>query len=249
MFVAIIEARMTSRRLPGKCLMQIGELTLLGHIIKRLSCLSNVVPIIATPYGIEQFPLHREAGLLGAYSFMPGKEVPENDVLTRVAQCSSMHPSHGVLRLTGDNPFIDPSLIGSALNTFSNGGFDYLGVLPEHGCPLGLSFEVINPQVLKFISGMQLSAYDREHVTTHIRDKDDFRKCSIQVLEMLVPEIRLTCDEQADLDFLRTVYKGLSHLGTFTARDIMYYVDKNRKLLDINKDVHQTSTRNIRNVH
>ncbi|WP_376752059.1 cytidylyltransferase domain-containing protein, partial [Mammaliicoccus sciuri] len=88
------------------------------------------------------------------------------DVLQRFAQIVRHFEPQTIVRLTGDNPFIDPVLLSKMLEKHRQAKADYTYTA---GTPLGISGEMINAQILSEIDNFPLTQPEREHVTLYIR--------------------------------------------------------------------------------
>src|SRR5512147_2067420 len=94
--VAIIQARMGSTRLPGKVLMRMGNSTLLGYLIDRLSYARTISSIVvATTTNHRDDAIVEEARKLGVESFRGS----ETDVLERYIQAARANSAEIVVRV------------------------------------------------------------------------------------------------------------------------------------------------------
>lgn len=111
--LAIIQARMGSKRLPGKVLLKLGGETLIERVW-RLTCeaFSRENVVVAFPFTEENEPLRRELMRIGAMRFeFQGNE---DDVLRRYYECAwryRWHPDSVIVRVTADEPWLVPSML------------------------------------------------------------------------------------------------------------------------------------------
>jgi len=169
--VAIIQARMGSTRLPGKVLMPMGNRTMLGYLIERLSyarTLSSIV--VATTTNRRDDAIVEEAGKMGAECFRGS----ETDVLERYIQAAKANSAEIVVRVTGDNPFTDPASIDRVVDQLVD-GFDYA---IEDGLPTGTTGEALTFKALEFISRVALTSRWREHVTLYAKENRNMMRCA-----------------------------------------------------------------------
>src|SRR5262245_1262251 len=137
----IVQARMGSRRLPGKVLARIGTRTLLEHAIARLrSC--NLPIIVATTTRREDDTVDREARRLGA-EVVRGEE---DDVLARFIRAAKQHKLTSVIRATADNPFVDGDGPARVLELTQRVAADHV---IECGLPIGTAVEVVTLEALE----------------------------------------------------------------------------------------------------
>jgi spore coat polysaccharide biosynthesis protein SpsF (cytidylyltransferase family) len=189
MIVAMIQARTTSTRLPGKVLMDIG-----GQ-----SSLARVVAAAGAIRGVDKVEV------LWAHNY---PRVPENDVLSRYYWAWKPLEARAVMRLTADCPLLDPKVCELVLESFLKYDVSYASnVYPKRTFPDGLDCEVFSGELLARAYAAAESPEDREHVTPWMQ-----RNATVYpvVLPVDWSHIRLTLDEQRDLDFLRTwvAYQG-----------------------------------------
>ena len=152
--VAIIQARLTSTRLPKKILALIGNKTLLQHCVdnvRKSLWVDDVV--VASPHYIPvYFDAHRFIG-------------SENDVLDRYYQCAKEHSGEIIVRITSDCPFVDPDIIDQAIEYYLRTDHKYVCFAPVDG----LDTEVFSFKMLEEAWKETKDPYDREHVTPYMK--------------------------------------------------------------------------------
>lgn len=191
----IIQARMGSARLPGKVLRPVGNLSLLGHVVGRLSQLAQPWPVVvATSTDARDDAIVAWCRQSDVVTFRGS----EHDVLDRYVQCVRASDLDHVLRLTADNPFTDISELERLVRLHLVGGFDYthsFGMLP-----LGVGTEIFARAALErsHIEGRE--PYHREHVNEYIQEHPELFR--IGVLDIPIrkraPDLRLTVDTEED---------------------------------------------------
>ena len=151
--VAIIQARLTSTRLPRKVLKKIGNKTMLQHVIDRVrkSKLVDTI-VVASPHKIK---------FTNAESFIGS----EKDVLDRYYCCADKYKANIIVRVTSDCPLIDPEIIDYAIRYMKRNNLEYVCFAPLDG----LDVEVFTQPQLARAWEFALDAYDREHVTPYMR--------------------------------------------------------------------------------
>jgi len=169
--VAIIQARMGASRLPGKVLMPMGNRTLLGYLIERLSYARTVsTTVVATTINRRDDVIVEEARKLGVEYFRGS----EADVLERCTQAARANNAEIVVRVTADNPFTDPSSIDRVVDQLID-GFDYA---IEFGLPVGTTGEALTFKALEFINRVALASRWREHVTLYAKENRNMLRCA-----------------------------------------------------------------------
>jgi spore coat polysaccharide biosynthesis protein SpsF len=232
---AVIQARISSTRLPGKALKKLCGLPLTRHVIERIKKINGVSRIIlATGDKPENRPLLELSENLGIESFTGS----EDDVLSRYWGAVENIDCDYVIRITGDNPFIDFESASQALVHAVKSNADHSHV---KGIPLGTGVEIIRKSALKrgFIHGT--TPYQREHVTPYIKENPGiFKLTHFQAdLENPFPDLRLTVDTDEDFTLAEILYNALYNGEPIKLKDIIEYVKHNPSVMEINRDVQQ----------
>lgn len=163
--VCIVQARMTSTRLPGKAMMSLGGIPAIRHVLTRCKTIPGVGRVVcAVPDADISEPIVREALFMGVGVFKGS----EHDVLGRYFYAARGIKANMVMRVTGDCPMIDPEICGRVLGLMTS-GVDYASNVDPRGFPKGLDCEVFTFPALERAHAEADSSYDREHVTPWMR--------------------------------------------------------------------------------
>jgi spore coat polysaccharide biosynthesis protein SpsF len=203
-FVAIIEARMTSSRLPGKVLMEVLGVSMLERLLIRLQSILNLDEIIvATTINIDDDPIVEIANKLGVMHFRGS----EFDVLARVVGAGVASNAEVVVEITADCPIIDPRIIEQMIEIYKINECDYLSNCHFREFPDGMDVQLINFRSLQESHSLELTQQDREHVSLFIRNHPEFyRQIHIAAPKNLrYPKLRLTLDDEKDLRFIAMI--------------------------------------------
>jgi len=166
--VAIIQARLTSARLPGKVLMEWGRHAFLWHTIARTRASIVDEVVLAIPNTVRNDPL----AIWAAIHDVPLVRGPEHDVITRYVMAADEYNADVVMRITGDCPLVDPDIINlmiEAWYTRDMRSSQYLSNIDIRTLPRGLDVELIGRGALRWCDRRAVTPQDREHVTTYIR--------------------------------------------------------------------------------
>ena len=137
------------------------------------------------------------------------------DVLARFVGAAEMSHADVVVRLTGDCPLHTPDTIDEVVSAFLAGGVDYASNREPYTRPDGLDVEVFTIDALRRAAREAERGPDREHVTPFLRRDAGVRRLHwIHSSGPALPQARWTVDDQADLDFVREVWKRLDLLGS-----------------------------------
>jgi len=191
----IIQARMGSTRLPKKVLKKIGDKNLLEHILFRLSKLKREVKvIIATSDLSKDDELEEFCDDTNTICFRGS----EQNVLERYYLCAKEHNFSHVVRLTGDNPFVDIEELDNLIDLHINLHSDYsrsFSVLPKG---VGSEIFTFDALELSYINGKKEGHL--EHVNEYIEENEDkFTISELKVTkEKRKPDMSLTVDTLDD---------------------------------------------------
>ena len=156
----VIQARMTSTRLPGKMMLSLGGEPAIRHVLRRCQAIKGIDKVVCTvPEGDKSTPIKREAMALGV-QIVTGSE---HDVLSRYYHAAIAVKADIIMRVTGDCPLIDPEICGRVLALMDD-GVDYASNVVPRGWPKGLDCEVFTFDALERAHKEADDPYDREHV-------------------------------------------------------------------------------------
>jgi spore coat polysaccharide biosynthesis protein SpsF len=233
--VGIVQARLASQRLARKALADLGGRPLLGFLLDSLSGARELDHVVlAIPYG------DRELAEIAQDRGVAVMEGSEHDVLGRVTQAAQASNADIVVRMTGDNPLLDPDLVDAAVQQFAKYGRDYLYV---EGYPLGCGeAEVISRGALERADREARAPRHREHVITYFVDHVE----EFDVLILPVPDhcrrpaYRLTIDQEDDLAVVRGVLHVLGDPDPpIPFASVIEVLDQHPELAQLNRAVRQ----------
>lgn len=243
----IVEARMTSSRLPGKVMLPAAGKPLLEHMVERLrriDPLSNV--IIATTENPSDDCIIELADRLKIRSFR-GDEI---DVLGRVLKAAQHFGTDVIVEITGDDPLLDPKAASEVVQTYldKEKEVDYVANDLEEGFPIGFNTRAFSTKILEFVERSTNHPVNREHVVNYIcKRPDEFRLLNVKAQGLYHrPELRLTMDEPADYELIKSVFDALyPETPEFNALEIFEFLDENPEIRDLNKHVRQRTYRSV----
>jgi spore coat polysaccharide biosynthesis protein SpsF len=219
MTVAVLQARMSSSRLPGKVMRPILGQPMIALQIERVRRSRRLAEVVvATSIDPSDDPLADFLSTIGV-RVVRG---PLDDVLGRfIAVIDTLGLTGDLVRLTADCPLADPEVIDACIDLLKQGGFDYASNGRLRTYPRGLDVEVFRIQALQQAARETNAPYDREHVTPWLyRPGSPFSQGEL-VQEIDESPLRWTVDLPADFEFVRRVYESLYPANpTFTSDDI-----------------------------
>ena len=159
---AIVQARITSKRLPKKVLANISGKPMLERVVDRLKAARKIDEIIiAIPDTKENNELE---GFIRKNDFKYFKG-SEDDVLSRYYQTAKSFKCDVIVRFTADCPLIDPKIVDLIIEKYLSSDADYASNVIKRTFPRGLDTEVFNFEVLEKAHKEAKERYQREHVT------------------------------------------------------------------------------------
>lgn len=234
--VIIVQARMTSTRLPGKVLKEIMGKPLLEYQIERLRRIKSVdeIVIATTTNDMDQQIVDLCNRLSVAYF-----RGSEEDVLARYHGAAEKYNADIVVRVTSDCPVIDPAVCEEAITYFIKNQDQYNYVRLEQ-YPRGLDAEVLSLKVLDECYKEATDKPDREHVTPFIyRHPERYRMKRI-TCDKDYSHHRWTVDTPEDFELVRRIIEELYPIKKlFNFVDILDVLKRNPEWYYINKEVRQ----------
>lgn len=232
---AIIEARMTSSRLPGKVLLESGiNKPLLLCLIERIRKVKNIDQIIvATTTNIEDNKIVKFCKE-NKIDFFRGSE---KDVMGRVLNASLKFKVDIIIEITGDCPIIDPEIISLVLNTHLENKYDYTSNCNFRSFPDGMDVQVFSTKTLSNSYKLVKTELEKEHVTLEIRKSSKYSKINLVAPQnYFIPDLGLTLDEQGDYLLISSLFKHFKN-NDFGLNQILDHLKSNNQLIELNKNV------------
>ena len=197
---------MGSSRLPGKVIMDIEGKPMLERVITR--CQKTMFPVLVLTSDRTK---DTEVCLLALRLEVPWSIGSESNVLERFYYATFKYPSKYIVRITGDCPCVDPSLIKACVEKLIKEELDYCAT-PVHLD--GLDVEVMRTDILRLAWEKAKIPYDKEHVTPWI-----IRNCKGTYLDIHGKlAAKLSVDGIEELERVRVVYRKYG--DNFTWRDL-----------------------------
>ena len=231
--IALVQARIGSTRLPGKVLKSITKRPMIELLLARLSQSNELDEIVvAASKEVQNDKLQSVVETLG-YECTRGSE---KDVLNRFYESAKSLKADVVVRITGDCPLVDATLVDQCVQGYKKAKADYFSNVDPATYPDGLDIEVISFKALQRANNETNSEFDREHVTPYIRNSDSFLKASMQYAEDLSKH-RWSVDEPEDLIVVNNVFKHFSPDIHFDWKQVLNLEISNPELFDANRHI------------
>ncbi|MBN2839417.1 MAG: glycosyltransferase family protein [Coriobacteriia bacterium] len=203
--VIIAQARMSSTRLPGKTLMDLGGAPVIDRVIARALRASRADDLwlaITEDPSDDVLVQHLDAA---SVQYVRGSL---DDVLARYVHAAEAARADTIVRVTCDCPLIDPGVIDGVIKAFrAEPGLDYCSNTLVRTYPIGMDAEVFSRHALERAHERATEPHEREHVTPHLyQHPERFKLENVAAPPWAMwPELRLTVDEEVDLELLRAV--------------------------------------------
>jgi spore coat polysaccharide biosynthesis protein SpsF len=226
--IAILQARMSSSRLPGKVMMEVNGKPMIYWQVKRILEANSVNKLVVatsidpTDDVLEDF---LKANSVEVY------RGSLNNVLSRFNRVADTYLSDALIRLTGDCPLVMPKLIDEMVEKFYELDVDYLSNTLEPTFPDGLDVEILKPTALKVLESYTLEVKELEHVTHGVYTRPQMFKLSNFVNSSDQSSERWTVDYQEDLDFIRRIFAEFSGSEqNFSYQEVCEFLARHPKL-------------------
>ena len=208
MILAILQARMSSTRLPGKVLRPLAGAPMVLRQIERTNQSRRIDRLVVATSD------DRTDDVLTDVLEAKGVEVfrgPLEDVLGRYAGAlQAKGPADHVVRMTADCPFIDWEVIDAVIEAHLAADVDYTAnTWRRRSFPKGLDVDIVKAAVLAEAAAEASDPYEREHVLPFIYGHPE--RYRLQGFEQAGDEgeVRWTVDLPEDLEFASAVYDAL----------------------------------------
>lgn len=229
--VAIVQARMSSTRLPKKVMMEICGKPILWHVVNRLKQARNIDRIVVATTRDKSDDLIIKWCIENSVDFSRGSL---EDVLARYHRAAVEADATTIVRITADCPLIDPEIVDRAIQGFSEGEYDHY--VTDGAFPDGLDTEVFQFSALDKAFREAALSSEREHVTPYLwKNPSMFRLGKLKNTEDL-SSMRWTVDDAKDFELIKAIIEGLKDRPVFHMKDILEFLTSNPGLLDINSD-------------
>lgn len=220
---AILQARMSASRLPGKVLMPVLGRPVLSHNIERIRRAKTIDRVIvATTDKREDDAIQKLCEAEGVPVFRGS----EADVLDRTCRCMQHFGMEHGAKFTADNPLIDPAVIDHVVGFYlaHPGDYDYVSNNHPPTWQDGQEVEVFTASALEKAWREAAQPFQREHVTPFIWDQPErFRIGNVaRSDDRWYRDYRWTLDYPEDYAFVKAVFEELyPSKPDFTTGDVM----------------------------
>lgn len=238
-YLAMIQARCGSTRLPNKVMMDLCGKPSLQRVIERVRRSRNIDEVmVITSIDKANLPILKLCADIGVRVGVGS----ENDVLDRYYQNARLLNPEYIIRLTGDCPCIDHGLIDQAISQMS-AEVEYCSNTIEPAFADGLDFEIIKYSALEKSWHEAVHSFEREHVTQYIfRNPKIFKQQNFASPVGDFSQYRWTVDEPEDFEVVSKIYRHFleeEKKENFDYQEILAYLEKYPEIAAINRRYHR----------
>ncbi len=157
-----------------------------------------------------------------------------DDVLDRYYQCAKNFSSDNILRITADNPLVDPTVIDDLIINYKKIGCDYASTNLIRTYPFGIGdAEIFSFNTLEKTWKNAILPSEREHVSPYMKKNSKIFKQFNLRNKIKVPLVRLTIDREVDLELFRIVISKITD-RPILMNNILELYNNEPKLFEIN---------------
>jgi glutamate-1-semialdehyde 2,1-aminomutase len=230
--LVIVQARMGSTRFPGKVTKRLpGGRSMIEFLLERLRAAKTINQIVvATTEREIDDELADHIAELGFEVFRGN----ESDVLDRYYRAAESRSPDVVVRVTGDCPLIDPSLVDEVVRALRDQKADYATNTLPPTYPDGLDVEAFTFQALAVAWRNATTREQREHVTPYLRSSAEFKRVNIRHTTD-ESSGRWTVDEPADFEVVQAIVQQFGGRTDFGWREVLALRQRETDLFTANQ--------------
>ena len=234
MIGCIAQARMGSTRLPGKVMMKLDDKnTVIDYVMNQLRHSKLIDKFVIATTNLREDDTVKAHVKDQKIECFRGSA---NDVLDRYYQCAKKFSIDTVVRITADNPLIDPNIVDLVVEKYKNTKCDFATNTLHRTFPYGTEVEVFSFEALEKSWKNAKKPSEREHVTPFIRDpQNKFRLVNIERQDDL-SHLRYTIDRIEDLKLVKEIVKNI-HAKPISLKHILDLYKTKPEIFKINENV------------
>jgi spore coat polysaccharide biosynthesis protein SpsF len=206
-YLIVLQARCSSKRLPGKVLKKINGIPLVILCARRLSNLGANILVATSKHKTDNNLV--KLLIKEKINYFRGGL---NNVFSRYLLIArKFNNKFQIIRATADNPLPDGSLVNTVVKHFNKIKSNYFGIDHKlHNLPQGMSLEIFNVKKIKEVSKQKLNKEEKEHVTLKMYKNKKIPNLFIKSLKIKknLSNIKLSIDERHNLKKMREIFKN-----------------------------------------
>ena len=233
MIGCIVQARIGSTRLPGKVMLNIDEKNpVLYYVLEQLSSCKLIDKIIVATTTLDEDDVIKNFVNSMNVNIFRGSS---DDVLDRYYQCAKKFSIDTIVRITADNPLIDPTIVDDLIKKFTLNSYDYLTNAHIRTFPYGTEVEIFSFKALEKAWKNAKKPSEREHVTPYFYNNSQSFRNYNQENSKNLSNLRWTIDRENDFLLVKSIVSKIKK-RPILMNDILDLFSKEPKLFEINKN-------------
>lgn len=238
--VCIVQARMGSERLPGKVMKKILKIPMITYTLDRVKKSKYIDEVVlATSTKLEEENMVSYL-IDNGYQVFRGSE---HNVLQRYIKCIEETKADIVIRVTGDCPLIDPTLLDHVITYYLSHCYDYVSLDIPDTYFRGLDTEVFSRKSLERVYEITKEKEEhspfKEHVTLYMyQHPKEFSICRLKADSFYQKPYRLCVDTKEDFDLITHIYEHFQD-KYISSKEVIQYLDENPDLVYMNSSIKQ----------
>ncbi|NMB82518.1 MAG: acylneuraminate cytidylyltransferase [Ignavibacteria bacterium] len=234
--VTVIQARISSTRLPGKVLLPILGQPLLIRMVERVMKADLIgTLVIATSTNSEDDQIEELCSRANLNCYRGHL----TDLLDRHYQVAKIFNADAIVKIPSDCPLIDHHVIDRVIRLYiDNEDLDYVSNLHPATYPDGNDVEIFSFQSLEYAWRDATKDFEREHTTPFMWEHNDSFNIGNVEWETgldLSTSLRFTIDYEEDYIFIKKVFEELYPVNPdFGLNDILRLLEQKPEIVEIN---------------
>jgi spore coat polysaccharide biosynthesis protein SpsF len=235
MNLGILQARMSSSRLPGKVMKPILGTPMIFLQIERIMRARHIDKLLVATTSDEADNVLANECIRRGLAVYRGSQ---SDVLRRYVKAAEEYRPTAVVRLTADCPLADWTVIDSAVETYIHGHYRYVTNVNPPTYPDGLDVEIVDYEALRIADIEARLPSEREHVTAFISARPERFSAGAIRSPVDLSAMRWSVDEPEDFELVRVIYEALYPTKPmFETRDILDFLREHPELIRLNQHI------------
>jgi len=228
----IIQARLGSSRLPGKVLLTLNGKSLLDYVINQLKFCKLINKIVIATTNLKEDDPIENFAKKNNIDFFRGNS---SDVLDRFFQCAKKNSFQKIVRITADNPLIDPTIVDNTIQKFITNQYDYSSNHIPRSFPQGTEVEIFSFTSLEKAWNHASKKSEREHVTPYFYNNPQKFKIGTLTYSKDLSNLRWSIDNENDLILVKKIVSKVKK-NPILMNDILELFKKEPSLFEINSN-------------
>jgi len=232
--IAAIQARFTSKRLPGKVMLELENKPVIWHIYQRLKSTPSIDNVVLSIGDADENQIIKTFAQNEKIPIYQGSEV---DVIERLYKTTEIFGGDLMIRITADCPLVDPKIVENMIQFYKKDPkkFDIITNCKKPTFPHGFDVEIYSKKILKEMNQNINDKRLREWFPVYIDKNLEKFKIHHFTNDKNLSSYRLTIDYPEDYKLIKKIFAEFySKNKNFGMEDIICFLRNKPELLEIN---------------